>query len=263
VYVNIVSLWAVRVLAQRVNALQPLIEELVGAPATDPRTHPFRLVGNTAGPLLLCLLTASVWGADFLRHPSPVTIAATVLLGLGWLPANCAMWVCLTLFLGLDRLGRQRLRLRSFHQDRSLGLAPLGQLAATALTLFVAALVPFVLVTARDRQTTISALVHFAIAVAAFFLSLYRLHEQLSAAKRRYLVQVRRLHAEAFAPVEPDWPLDVLTAQAARMNAARALEQHVGTIQSWPVGETVMARIAAIATSVVTGIVVRIVLSKF
>ena len=262
-YVNLLSLWGVRLLAQRVNALQPLIEELVGAPATDPKTHPFRLMNSTIGPLLLCPLTASIWSYDLLRHPTPGAIAATVLLAVGWLPSNCAMWSIITLFLGLDRLGRQHLRLRAFHQDRSLGLAPLGQLASSAFTLFVVALVPFALATAHDRQSTIYVLGHFVVGIAAFFLSLYRLHRQLVAARQHYLLHVRRLHAEAFAPVEAEWSLDALTAQTGRINAAKALEQHVGTIQSWPVGETAIARILAIGTSIVTAIIVRILTSKF
>jgi len=262
-YVNILSLGGVRLLAQRVNALQPLIDELVGAPTTDPRTHPFRLMNSTIGPLLLCPLTASVWGYDLLRHPTPGAITATLLLAIGWLPSNCAMWAIVTLFLGLDRLGRQELRLRAFHQDRSLGLAPLGQLASAAFTLFVVALVPFALATARDRQSTIYVLGHFAVGIAAFVLSLSRLHEQLMAARRRYLTHVRRLHAEAFAPVEAEWSLDALTAQTGRINAAKALEQHVGTIQRWPVGEAVMARMVAIGTSILTAVAVRLLVSKF
>ena len=62
--------------------------------------------------------------------------------------------------------------------------------------------------------------------------------------------------------METEWTLDSLAEQAARINATKTLEQHVGTIQRWPVGETAMARIAAIATSVITATVVRIVTSK-
>jgi hypothetical protein len=261
-YANLFSLWAVPFLVHRVNALQPLIEELVGATAADPKTHPFRLVGSRIGPLLLLPVTAGGGTFDLLRHPSVVRIAAAALLSLGWLPGACVMWTILMIFLGLDRLGRQPLHLRSFHQDRSLGLAPLGQLALSAFTVLIAALVPITIATARDRQSVLFALAHLAAGVAAFFLSLYRLHEQLAAARARYLVQVRRLSAEAFAPVENGWSLDNLAAQSGRINAARALEQQVGTIQRWPVGETAIARIAAIATSVVTAMIVRIVTSK-
>ena len=261
-YANLLALWGVPLLVGRANRLQPRIEELVGATAADPKTHPFRQLASTAGPLLLLPLAASRWDVYLFQRPSALTIAATALLIVGWLPSSCGAWTILTVFLGLDRLGRQPLHLRPFHQDRSLGLAPLGQLAVSTFTLFVAGLVPVALATARDKQSMVSVVGHLAIGVAAFFLSLYRLHEQLAAARQGYLAHVRRLTAEAFAPVETEWTLDSLAEQAARINATKTLEQHVGAIQRWPVGETAMARIAAIATSVITATVVRIVISK-
>jgi len=57
------------------------------------------------------------------------------------------------MFLGLDGLGRRPLRLKSFHQDRSLGLGPLGRLAFSAFLLLAALLLPYAIVGAHDVRS--------------------------------------------------------------------------------------------------------------
>jgi len=260
-YFNILALWGVGKLARGLNASQPLIAEMRTASHEEFGVQPFRLVGSTAGPLLLLLAGSSLlFVVNFLRYPSAVTAVIFPFLYIGWLPGVCMVWVCFTLFWGLDRLGRYPLRLTSFHQDRSLGLAPLGRLANAAFLLILAAILPFGLFAGRDLPSVAVIFGYFVVGVVLFVASGYRLHQQMVGAKRQYLAHVRRLHAEAFAPVETDWSLDTLSAQAARINAADALERRVAAIHEWPISEAVLARTVAIATAIFSGLVARLVL---
>jgi hypothetical protein len=259
-YLNILVLWGIGKVAHGLYAGQPLIEDLLGKRNEGPATHPFRLVGSTAGPLLLSIPAAVVWAVELSRYPSAVGAVSLPLVYIGWLPAFCALWVCLALFLGLNHLGRQPLQLKPFHQERGLGLAPLGGLAFAALLLIVGALMPFLLVTVKDPRSTTIILVYLSAAVAAFFVCQYHLHLQLMAAKRQYLAHVRSLHAEAFAPFEFERSLGALVRQANHIGAAKALEHEVSGIQEWPVGERIIARVVAIVMSVITTIVARLIL---
>ena len=48
--------------------------------------------------------------------------------------------------------------------------------------------------------------------------------------------------------------------QANHIGAAKALEHEVSGIQEWPVGERIIARVAAIVMSVITTVVARLIL---
>jgi len=244
------------------NSVQPLIARIRGGCPEETAAQTFRPVGSTVGPLLLELAgTGLMFAAHIVRHPNAITAVTYPFLFVGWLPGACLLWVCFALFWSLDRLGRTPLRLTSFHQDRSLGLASVGKLANAAFLLLLAAIVPFVFFAGRDRLNVGLIFAYLVVGIVLFVMSSYHLHEQMVGAKRAYLAHVRSLHDQAFAPEEADnWSLEALSAQAGCINAAEAFERRVASIHEWPIPDAVLAKSAALATAIITGVLVRLIL---
>jgi hypothetical protein len=96
--------------------------------------------------------------------------------------------------------------------------------------------------------------------LAAFFLSLVRLHRQMVAVKRDELANARRLYEEAYAPVRAEGTLAALDRQRQLLSAADGLESRARAIHEWPIDEGTVARVITIATSVVAITIGRLIL---
>ena len=136
----------------------------------------------------------------------------------------------------------------------------MGRLANSAFLFLLAAILPFAFFAGRDPLTVALIMSYFFAGVVSFVLAGYRLHEQMVNEKQKYVAHARRLHAQAFAPVEADWSLESLAAQAGKINAAEALERRVAAIHEWPIPEAVLTRTTAIAMAILTGLLARLVL---
>jgi ABC-type multidrug transport system fused ATPase/permease subunit len=161
--------------------------------------------------------------------------------------------------LGLARLGRARLALDPFPQDRTLGLGPVGSIAFTGFALLFAIAVPIVIADLDDSLTTTIALLVLLVSVPVFFLSMWRLHRQMTEAKTRYIEEARRLYAAAYEPVRTNPTVETLRQQSDALSAAQALEDRAHKILEWPISEGVTAVIAVIFVGVVTSLIVRVI----
>lgn len=79
---------------------------------------------------------------------------AALIQGAKWLvlgiPLWTAIWVYLTLQIGLNRLGRRHLRLDAYRGDRSLGLRPVGSLAFNGFWMLFGSVGPLLLTSFSD-----------------------------------------------------------------------------------------------------------------
>ena len=262
VYAVFLSLWAARRFTNDAHTLAPSLTRL--AAAADARSfHPFRAMGSIAGPLVLTGIATAVSVIDWgIRYGAAAAALASPLPFLVNLPLMTGFWGYLVLLAGLDRLGRERLALDPFPEDRSLGLRPVGAVAFTAFRVFAAGFLPVLFLTATRRSDLVLDLALFGAGVVIFFLSLWRIHQQMLAAKRRYVEWARELYARAVEPVRASGDPEVLRAQSSVMSAAESLERRAEAIQHWPFDESTVTRIAAITTGVVTAIITRVLLSR-
>jgi hypothetical protein len=97
-------------------------------------------------------------------------------------------------------------------------------------------------------------------ALAAFFLSLLRLHRQMVEVKTRELAFARELYAQAYEPVRTAGTLEALEQQHGLLGAADALEKRAHAIHEWPIDEGIWVRVITIATSVLTIAIARLIL---
>ena len=190
--------------------------------------------------------------------------ASAMLRGATWFVLGIAVWTFLwtyaSLHLGLDRLGRERFLPDAARVDPSLGLQPLGQVAFIGLWMLLAASVPVLLTGLPDVVGVTIGAVVLGGGLAAFFLSLRRLHRQMVEVKASELATAREFYAEAYEPVRVAGTLEALEAQRQLLAAADALESRARALHEWPIDEGTVARVITIATSVVAITIGRLIL---
>jgi len=244
------TLWGTGRLARRLETLE------VGS------SEPFRELNSVAGPVVASAATAIAFGVTALVADGWIS---ALLRGATWFVVGIAVWSFLwtyaSLQLGLDRLGRERLLLDAGPGDPTLGLRPLGAVAFMGLWMLLLWLVPLVLTGLPDIVgVSIGAFVLVG-ALAAFFLSLLRLHRQMVLVKASQLALARELYAEAYEPVRTARTLDALERQRNLLGAANALEKRADAIHEWPIDEGPVAWVITIATSVIAVAIARLILS--
>ena len=173
------------------------------------------------------------------------------------------LWTYASLHLGLDRLGRQRLPSSAIAVDSTLGLRPLGGLAFMGLWMLLAWLAPVLLTGLPDIVGVVIGLVVLGGALAAFFLSLLRLHRRMVEVKESERAVARQLYAEAYEPIRTAPTLETLERQHPLLTAADALEKRADAIHDWPIDEGIVARVITISTSVIAITAARLLLDPF
>lgn len=257
----LLALWGTTRIASELARLRPALAEVVAEDLPEVERL-FRGVDSIGVPLLLTVSVGVVLPLDEATSGEPVAAAVQ---GVTWLligiPLCTAVWVYVTLQLGLHRLGRGRLTLEGYRGDRTLGLQAIGSLAFTAFWMLVGALTPLALTGTEDRPAVLVTTAVLVASVGLLFLSLHGLHRQMAAVKHTELDRARALYQEAYRPLQREPTLERLQQQVAAMNAAEALEKRAERIQAWPFDEGTFARIVTIASSAVATIIARILLA--
>ncbi|MDQ3870692.1 MAG: hypothetical protein M3301_03630 [Chloroflexota bacterium] len=219
---------------------------------------------NSLGPILLAaLLTALESLQVTTRHPPLVTLVDTLIVFVVAIPIATWVWVYAAVLGAADRLGRRTLSREPYPADRALGLRPLGTVAFNGFWVFAAAIVPFLLVVGRTPLDYAMGLALFLVVLAAFVLSLWRLHRRMVEVKQGHLATARALYAEAYAPLRQMPTLETLDQQRSLLSAAEALEKRAEGILEWPIDERLVTRVALIATGATATMVARLILSRF
>jgi hypothetical protein len=252
----VITLWGTERIVRRLQALRATSNVLDLA-----SSEPFRRINSVAGPVLASTVTALAFAGSSLVGDG---WTAALLRGATWFVVGMSLWTFLwtyaSLQLGLDQLGRERLVPDSARVDPSLGLRPLGGIAFMGLWMLLVWLVPLVLTGLPDVVGVVAGVLVLAGALAAFFLSLLRLHRQMVEVKAGELAIARELYGEAYEPVRTAPTLDSLDRQRALLGAADALEKRAQAIHEWPIDEGTLARLITITTSVIAVIIARLIL---
>jgi hypothetical protein len=222
------------------------------------------LFGGIDSMLVPLLLTAASMVVLPIDEALAGDLVAAAIQALTWLivgiPLWTAVWIYLTVQVGLGRLGQGRLTLQAYRGDRSLGLLPVGRLAFTAFWMLLGVVGPLVLTNASDIPGAVVGTVVLVAGVGLFFWSLRRLHRQMIAVRERELELARGLYMQTYQQVRDQPTLEVLGRQASLLKAAEELERRAERILVWPFDEVTFARVVAIASSVTAGIIARLLL---
>ena len=252
-----ITLWGAQRIAARLEALPAATQNVLAVDAGDR----FRELNSVAGPLLASAATAIAFGLGVLVEDG---LTSALLRGVTWFLLGLALWSFLwtyaSLCLGLDRLGRERLRFAGVSGDSTLGLRPLGGVAFMGLWMLLAWLVPLLLTGLPDIIGVVIGVAVLSAALAAFFLSMVRLHRRMVEVKESEVAVARKLYADAYEPVRAAPTLDALEQQQRLLGAADALEKRAHGIHEWPIDEGIVARVVTISTSVMAITVARLLL---
>jgi cell division protein FtsB len=252
------TIWGTRRISRRVAALTKATNEVLED--ADP-TDPFRELNNGVVPLAAATVAAVAFAVSALVADD---WDSALVRGLTWLVVGIPLWTYLwtygSLQLGLDRLGRERLRPEATRVDPGLALRPLGDVAFMALWMLLVWLVPLVLTGLPDVVGFVLGIVVLAFALLVFFLSMLRLHRQIVVVKEQQLAIARNLYAQAYEPVQSTPTLETLEQQCNLLSAADGLEKRARAIHDWPIDEGTFARVLTIATSVVAITIGRLIL---
>ena len=256
----LIALWGSRKIARQLETIGPATESVLAGDTTVA----FRTVNSAAGPLIVTAAAASAFALNALIDDGWL---AAVLRAGTWVVLGVAistfLWTYASLQLGLNRLGGLRIRPDAVHLDPGLGLRPLGNVAFLGLWVLLAWLVPVLLTALPDELAVAIGVLVLAGALAAFFLSLLRLHRRMVEVKAEEIALARELYARAYEPVRAAPTLDVLEQQRGLLSAADALEKRARSIHDWPIDEGTFARVLTIATSVVGITIARLILDPF
>lgn len=244
-------------IARRLQSLLATAPQVFEA---DPR-RAFREMNSVNGPLVVSAAAAIAFGMSALIQDG---LVAAFVRGGTWFVLGCTLftfiWAYGSLLLGLDRLGRERLRADAAPVDPGLGVQPFGALAFMGLWMLLVWLVPLLLTGLPDVVGVVLGLLVLAATLLTFFLSLFRLHRQMTEVKSHEVEFARSLYAQAFDPVRAERTIGALAKQHDLLRAAEELERRAREIHEWPIDEGIVARVLTIATSVVAITVARLIL---
>jgi hypothetical protein len=253
----VITLWGSERIARRLETLGATTSNVLEGELTDR----FRDMNSRTGPLLASGATSVAFAVDALLRDG---WTSAILRGATWFVLGIAVWTFLwtyaSLQLGLDRLGRERLRPDAARIDPSMGLRPLGDVAFMGLWMLLAWLVPVLLTGLPDIVGVTIGVVVLGGGVAAFFLSLLRLHRRMVEVKASELVIARELYGQAYEPIRTAPTLEALAAQQQLLGAADGLESRARALHEWPIDEGTVARVITITTSVIAITVARLIL---
>jgi hypothetical protein len=252
------TLWGTERIARRLETLRATASSVLEGDGREP----FREMNSVVGPVVASAATAIAFALSALVDDG---WTSALLRGATWFVLGIALWTFLWTYasvqLGLVRLGRERLVPDAAGVDPSLRLRPLGDVAFMCLWMLLAWLVPLVLTGLPDVVgVSIGAFVLVS-ALAAFFLSLLRLHRHIVEVKWSELAFARELYSEAYEPVHTARTLEALEQQRSLLGAADALEKRAQAIHEWPIAEGTIAWVITITTSVIAVAIARLILS--
>jgi hypothetical protein len=259
-YSVLLSLWGGRKLIRGLGALLPTFSRMTPHGSVDPADH-FRGIANTATPLVLTAAATLVFAIQGFLEGGWIR---AILAGTASLVIGAVSWsffcVYLGLQLGFDRLGRQPLELDRDTDGRDLGLRPAGRLAFTAFWILIAGLGPIAALSVGDPVGMFVILLTLGSGVAAFFLSLRRLHRQMVATKVHAIRWARSIYRDALEPVRTESSAEIVRREAEVLIAADALERRAERIQEWPFDEATFAQVVSIGSLVTAAIVANLIL---
>ena len=259
-YAILHAIWGASKIARDSSGLEPRLNDLTSV-GQEQSPRIFQGMGNTIAPVVIALVISLSLVVVTVGMETWWTMLLLLIFNLAiHLPITTLFWTYLMLMFGLNRLGTRHLALESYGGDKSLGLLPVGKLAFTGFWVFAANLAPILLVSLTSFVSLAVGLLIFIVGIIAFFLSLWRVHEQMGRARQRQILEAQSLYEQAYEPLKTAHTLETLEQRSGLLGAAEALERRADAIQTWPFSDALLARIVVIGLSVVTGIIARLVM---
>jgi len=255
VYALLIVLVGVRPISQRLAQVAALGNEQTARVA--------RLNGSTVGPLVL-LSVLMVLGetstivefgmSAIVGAPLPFVVEFVFAL-LIRLPQAVALWTSVIALATVAELGRHPVP-GEFPEDRSLGLRKVGTMLTTVLTLYVAILIPaFIFATSRVADLVTVVLIAM-LGLAAMLVAVWQVHRRMVAERAREVAVATARYAAAYRKAA----IDAGPEAGAELQTAQLMLDGAKSIHEWPFDDRTERVAGLLLTSVVAGVIVRLVL---
>jgi hypothetical protein len=181
-----------------------------------------------------------------------------------WFIIICTfIWVYFSSIRGLYELGRGQLRLKSYEEDRMLGVRPIGSLSLSfALSYFGAigllALIPLILAPNASPSFLVVLIVLTIWGIFVFFLPLQAIHAKMSDSirveQRSLLQKLKRFQIPEDPPENPvEATLTDLRQELRRLVGILTIDvdrREVGSISSWPFDTNIIGKFLGILLTI-------------
>lgn len=269
-------LWMIRFLRRRLLGARPPVGRLL-AGGEHTYGHHFRAVGDTApalaiagGLLLLFLrlfladLAASQSIGEWIHHLLRYLVTYAV--------SGTAVWVYLSAFWGLCRLGGEPLRLASFAQDEMLGTQPIGSLSLSLSWAYFGLILNLALApifSAVYIELIIIIAILTLLGMPLLLLPLLNVHRQLVEVKDSIAGKLReeiiglKDHSQRRGGEGLDQQrLAIMASDLRDLLLAEAVARRVEEMPTWPFDTKALRGVAAIALSILVTLLTNLALQR-
>ena len=215
------------------------------------------LEADSTGTLTSVKAIASVWGALLLLTsfaidpyvfnlyytPFQAALRLVVTGYLRFLQATFLWTLGYSMYL-IYRWGKLPIKLRSFAEDKTLGLNIYGRTSLLFVTLYITAmLLTFPVFVYKDGAVMLSEAIFSLLGLAIFLVPLFNLRKRLVEAKYEKLAWIKRRHKRAIEAIEScgDGPID--TTLVNELIAVDNIRSDLQRISSWPFNAGVVVRL--------------------
>ncbi len=259
--------WMVRYIRTRLHAAEAEIVPLLpGGRAAYRRA--FRQVTRSVGAVLFGLLLSAAFIRTAIiayRHaPGPLLLVwHTLYPHFFYLVFGMDAWVYIGALWGLRRLGREALRLRSYHVDNMMGLRAIGSLAlavSSALFGFLAITTLQLLLAPVVLEYLIALAAVTTLGVVVFFLTLGNFHRMMVREKGRLKAELNGRVVEAIQSADGPRPAS-LARSIRQLHGALTLmlsERKIEALAVWPFDTRILGKLSAVVLSVVGGLILNV-----
>ncbi len=156
--------------------------------------------------------------------------------------------------LGVYRLGKLPLRLKSYAEDKGLGLRPFGLASLQLTSAYIVFPVGFILLSLISGSVAIGDIILLAVmlfvGLALFFLPLISIHGKLQEAKRSELAWIAPRYARIVQQLKnessQDGRVTGTDALANELLMVRSIQQDIRQIQNWPIDVSIISRLVTL-----------------
>ena len=195
----------------------------------------------------------------FFALPSSMSISQRVAATLPWdwwnIYADTFFWMFAYSMYKIFRTGRRPMKLKSFTEDRMLGLKPFGraslQLTGLYFGFVVIALVAEVSQVGVEIPGILLIIGFILLGVGLFFIPQMSLHGKLLRAKQEAYAWIAPQHTRVMEVVKAQGVENIEGRVLSQLSGVESIRKDIAQIYSWPFDLGIVARLSAIVLSVV------------
>ncbi len=270
--------WMIRYIRTRLQSAEgdiaPLLPE---GQAGFRRTFApvIRPIGGILVGLFLDLLFLRTALITYRNAPGPLLVVwRTLYPTFFFLLYGAGSWVYISALWGLGRLGKQELKLSSYHVDNMMGLGAIGSLSlsiSSAFFGFLGIITIQMLLGPLVPEYLPALAAMLVLGVVLFFLPLHGIHKLMRKEKGRLRVELNDRLVQAIergggagsrGRASPAAELKRLASELKNVLTLGLVERKLESLAVWPFDTRILGKLSAIVLSVIAGLIINVLVKR-